>query len=141
MRNIALPLAIVVVILIAVAYFLQRERSLVSYGIPELGTIIMIPKDFSDLTSVIIQLPGDQAVNSIGLSTTRLESAGCTATSAPLGYLTYDMDKGGKKAGNVNGGSIYYVEPDKPCSADTSLQDWRKLESSLQIKEGTSSSQ
>lgn len=136
MRIITSPVLIAILILLSLAYFLSRGRGLASFTVPELGIIIMVPKDFADLKAASIGLPGDQTVNTVGLSTSRLEAEGCTASSAPLGYLTYDMDKGGKKAGSTNGGSIYYVEPDKPCAIDVSLQDWKKLETYLQIKEG-----
>jgi hypothetical protein len=134
MRNITFPIVVAILALLLAAYFLGHERKLVQYDIPDLDISISVPKEFSDLTFTSIQLPGDQAVNSVGFSSVRLENSGCPSTSAPLGYLTYDMDKGGKKAGSANGGSLYYIEPDKPCGADPKLQNWQGLESALHIE-------
>jgi len=94
----------------------------VTVHIADLGLNVSVPSNLSDLTSEPKHLAGDQAVNSVVLSTAKLETAGCARSSAPLGYLTYDSDKGGTKVASARGSNLYYLEPDTKCSAVTSSE-------------------
>jgi hypothetical protein len=101
--------------------------------ITPLGVEFALPSDVSDLTYQIVHLTGDQAVNSVEFSSQRLEVAGCGLSAAPLGYLTYDSDKGGTLvASDIRNSSLYYVSPASGvCKANASLQDWQALKSYL----------
>lgn len=103
------------------------------YEVPELAVEFTLPETFMDLTHEVVKLSGDQAVNSVAFSSKRLETFGCGLETAPLGYLTYDNDKGGTLVGHAKYDSdkLYYIKPDGQCKADTSLQDWRTLENAL----------
>lgn len=101
------------------------------YNISNLGIQFSLPAPLSDLTDKIVHLEGDQAVNSVGFSSKRLEAAGCSVESAPLGYLTYDNDKGGVIVGNARGSNLYYIPPSGQCQVATVSQDWRILQEAL----------
>ncbi len=94
-----------------------------------LGFLVRLPDSLSDLTEQVVKLSGDQAVNSVALSTTRLESVGCSLSSAPLGYLTYDSDKGGVIVAHARGSDVYYIKPTVQCGG--TLQDWSGLQEAL----------
>lgn len=89
--------------------------------IPELGASFLLPSELSDLTYVVVKLPTDQAVNTVGFSTKSLEDQGCDAKSAPLGYLTYSNVAGGEPIVSRKSG-LYYLPPSGSCKADASLQ-------------------
>ncbi len=99
------------------------------YSISNLGLLVYLPSSLSDLTHNVVHLAGDQAVNSVEFSTIRLESAGCPLSSAPLGYLTYDNDKGGVVVAHARGSDLYYIKPTVQCGA--ALQDWPTLQQAL----------
>lgn len=111
--------------------FTPRPSSQASktYNISNLGLLVTLPDSLSDLTYQVVKLSGDQAVNSVTLSTTRLESAGCPVSSAPLGYLTYDNNKGGVVVAHARGSDLYYLKPTVQCGG--TLQDWAGLQKAL----------
>lgn len=91
------------------------------YDIADLGLMFASPGALRDLDSAAVHLAGDQAVNSVGFSSQRLEAAGCSVQSAPLGILTYDTDKGGDIVAHVGNQNLYYLEPKAGCKADGTL--------------------
>jgi hypothetical protein len=99
------------------------------YSISNLGLLFNLPNTLSDLTYQVVKLSGDQAVNSVKFSTKRLESVGCNLSTDPLGYLTYDKDKGGVVVANARGSDLYYIKPAVQC--ETALQDSLVLEQAL----------
>jgi hypothetical protein len=102
------------------------------FDITSLGVKFTLSGTLYDLTYQVVHLTGDQAVNSVEFSSQRLEAAGCSLSSAPLGYLTYDNDKGGTVVANARNSNIYYLAPTGgTCKAAASLQNWQALESSL----------
>lgn len=101
------------------------------YDITELGLMFAAPGALKDLDSAAVHLAGDQAVNSVGFSSQRLEAAGCSVQSAPLGILTYDTDKGGDIVARVGGQNLYYLEPKAGCKADAVLQPLANFKAAL----------
>ena len=102
------------------------------FDISSLGVKSTLTGALYDLTYQVVHLTGDQAVNSVEFSSQRLEAAGCSLSSAPLGYLTYDNDKGGTLVANARNSDLYYLAPTTgTCKAAASLQNWQALESSL----------
>lgn len=108
----------------------DNEEQLVSVHITDLGLIAMVPESLGDLTSEPVHLEGDQAVNSVVLSSEKAEASGCAKNSGPLGYLTYDADKGGTLVASARGSELYYLSPDKTCDAVTS-KDINDLQTAL----------
>lgn len=103
-----------------------------TFDISSLGVKFTLSGTVSDLDYQVVHLTGDQAVNSVEFSSKRLEAAGCSLASAPLGYLTYDNNKGGTLVANVRNSNLYYLSPTAgSCAAAPSLQTWQALESSL----------
>ncbi len=112
------------------------------YDISDLALIFAAPGRLKDLDSTAVYLAGDQAVNSVGFSSKRLEAAGCSASSAPLGIITYDTDKGGEIVAHVGSQNIYYIEPKTGCRADASLLPLASLKAALgSVVSGTLSAQ
>lgn len=101
------------------------------YDISNLGIQFSLPVSLSDLTDKIVKLEGDQAVDSVGFSSKRLEEVGCSAESAPLGYLTYDDNKGGVIVGRARSSDLYYISPSGQCQVATVSQDWHILQEAL----------
>ena len=101
------------------------------YNIADLGLMFAAPGTLNDLNSAAVHLAGDQAVNSVGFSSKRLEAAGCSVQSAPLGILTYDTDKGGDIVARVGGQNLYYLEPKAACKADVALLPLASFKASL----------
>lgn len=101
------------------------------YDISDLGLMFAAPGTLKDLDSAAVHLAGDQAVNSVGFSTKRLEAAGCSLQSAPLGILTYDTDKGGDIVAHVGSQNLYYLEPKAGCKADTAFLPLASLKAAL----------
>jgi len=101
------------------------------YDISDLGLMFAAPGSLADLDSAAVHLAGDQAVNSVGFSSKRLETAGCSVQSAPLGTLTYDTDKGGDIVAQVAGQKLYYLEPKVGCKADVALLPLASFKASL----------
>lgn len=87
------------------------------FDISELGVKFTAPAAFTGLTYQQVHLTGDQAVNSVELSTKTLTTATCPISSAPLGYLTYDSDKGGQKVATARNSDLYYIAPTGTCAA------------------------
>lgn len=98
------------------------------FGISDLGLKFTAPGAFTGLTYQVVHLAGDQAVNSVALSTKTLTTAACPISSAPLGYLTYDGDKGGKKVADARNSALYYIAPTGACAAN----DYSALQTALQ---------
>ncbi len=105
--------------------------NVVEYHITNLGLKFNLPSELSDLTYVIVKLPDEQAVGTVGFSNKELETLGCLATTGPLGYLTYQDDQGGELVGHVRNSNLYFIKPDGRCLADPSLQNWQLLRDSL----------
>lgn len=101
------------------------------YEIADLRLMFAAPGSLRDLDSAPVHLAGDQAVNAVGFSSQRLEAAGCSVQSAPLGILTYDIDKGGDIVANVGGKNLYYLEPKAGCKADAALQPLANFKAAL----------
>ncbi len=101
------------------------------YNIKDLGVEFALPSSISDLSYKVVNLGGEQAVSSVTFSTKRLEAAGCSLDSAPLGHLTYTEGKGGILVASARGSNLYYIEPKGSCSADPSLRNWQKLKEAL----------
>jgi hypothetical protein len=101
------------------------------YDISDLGLMFAAQGGLKDLDTAAVHLSGDQAVNSVGFSSQRLETAGCSAQSAPLGTLTYDTDKGGDIVARVGTQNLYYLQPKAGCKADAAILPLISLRSSL----------
>ena len=102
-----------------------------TFDIADLGVKFTLTGSLWDLEHKVVHLTGDQAVNSVEFSTKRLDAVGCGLDSAPLGYLTYDSDKGGAIVATARNQNLYYLQPTGVCKAEASLQNWQALESSL----------
>lgn len=109
----------------------QISNSTASFDIASLGVKFELSNTLSDLTYIVINLGGEQAVNSVGFSSKQLEAIGCPASSAPLGYLTYDDNKGGTLVARARNSDLYFIKPDKLCNADERLRDWHTLQNNL----------
>ena len=101
------------------------------YDVPELGVMFAAPGTLKDLNSTTVRLPGDQNLSSVGFATKRLEAAGCSLASAPLGILTYDTDKGGSIVARVKDQNLYYLEPVAGCKAEATLLPLASFKSAL----------
>jgi len=101
------------------------------FDIVDLGVKFLLPASFSDLEYKVVHLTGDEAVNSVAFSSKRLDAAGCGLDTAPLGYLTYDSDKGGSMVAIARNSNLYYLQPQAGCKASATLQDWQSLETAL----------
>lgn len=104
-----------------------KTNTVSAYTVSELGIKFYIPNTLSDVVHKVVKFPTDQAVNTVGFSTRRLETAGCDAKSAPLGYLTYNKTVGGEIIAHVRNSDLYYIKPDGTCKAYVSLQNWQLL--------------
>jgi hypothetical protein len=102
-----------------------------TFDVSDLGVKFTLSGSLWDLDYKVVHLTGDQAVNSVAFSSKRLEAAGCSLDSAPLGYLTYDNDKGGVMVATARNSSLYYLQPQAGCNADVSLRNWQVLQSGL----------
>lgn len=109
----------------------QNQASII-YDVSDLGVKFALPQTLSDLTYKAAKLPGEQAVNSVAFSSKCLESAGCGVESAPLGYLTYDNDKGGTRVGHARGSELYYIAPTGQCKVAGAMQNSDTLKGALQ---------
>ena len=99
-------------------------------AIDDLGLQFEAPTKLGTLTFSPIHLEGDQALNSVTISSEAATQAGCTQDDGPLGVLTYDRNKGGTLVANARSADLYYIEPTKACSAVTRL-DISTLQSAL----------
>ena len=101
------------------------------YDASDLGAMFAAPGRLYDLTATSVHLAGDQAVNSIGLGSKRLDAADCKAITAPLGTLTYDTDKGGTAVATIGNRTLYYLDPKAGCAADATLLPLSELKAAL----------
>lgn len=98
------------------------------FDISDLGLKFTAPGEYAGLTYQVVHLAGDQAVNSVALSTKTLTTTACPISTAPLGYLTYDSDKGGQKVANARNSTLYYIAPTGACAAS----NYSALQAALQ---------
>lgn len=117
-----------------------KEEDLVSVHISDLRLRAMVPESLGDLSSTPIHLEGDQALNSVALSSKRAESSGCKKSSAPLGYLTYNSDRGGRFVAMAYGSELYYLPPENKCDV-VSPETINDLQSALKSLVADGSSQ
>ena len=105
-----------------------------TYHIQDLGLEFAFLPALSDLTHEVARFNSDQAVNSVGFSTVRLDAAGCSwqnLQGAPLGYLRFGNDQGGVLVAHARFSDLYYIRPKVSCDANPSLQNWQLLQNSL----------
>lgn len=109
----------------------SSETSPFVYHVKMLQLKFTAPGKFSDLIDEVKYRSGDQAVNAVAFSSKRLSDAGCSTQDAPLGILAYDQKSPG--AEQVSPGSHWYFSPPQQAcgKADSSLQDWKSLQSAL----------
>jgi|GEM_PF-2477381 hypothetical protein len=109
--------------------FEVQQSAANTFEIAALGLKFQAPPSLSDLDYRTIKLSGDQSVSSVEFSSKKLETAGCDIAKAPLGYLTYDNDKGGTLVANARSSNLYYIAPKTVCG--TSASDSDTLKSAL----------
>ncbi len=115
----------------------QLNPALTTYDIKDLGVKFMLPAPLSDLKYHWVHFEHDQALNSVGFSSDRLIKAGCDADKAPMGYLTYNKDRGligGDIIGHARGSDLYYIYPNVNCGGELQ-DDWRILQEALKSLE------
>lgn len=80
-----------------------------------------LPADISDVTYVVVHLPGDQAVNSVGFTRSSFGSA-CPASGGYLGYLTYDDESSDPTAVPLKLKPWWYIPPRNACMGDVAAK-------------------
>lgn len=106
-----------------------HEQVTSEYDISELGIKFVLPASVPDLIHVVAHFPGDQAVNSVALSSKKLAILGCA--TGTLGYLTLDADKGGSFVASARGSNLYYIKPSFVCESNISAGAVQDLSSAL----------